>query len=48
VDIVGSWVNVVICGLLVVDRTTGEFWIVLFMDAVLLDVVLDESSDLRS
>ena len=48
VDIVGSWVSVVMCGLLAVDRTTGEFQMVLFIDAVLLDTVLDELSDSRS
>ncbi len=32
-----------ICGLFVVERTAGEFLIVLFNEAVLLDAVLDES-----
>ena len=43
VDILGSWVAVEICGLLVTERTAGEFLMVLFNDAVLLDAVLDES-----
>ncbi len=41
VDILGSWVAVEICGLL--ERTAGEFLMVVFSDAVLLDAVLDES-----
>ena len=32
-----------ICGLLVTERTAGEFLMVLFNDAVLLDAILDES-----
>ena len=32
-----------ICGLFVIERTAGEFLMVLFSDAVLLDAVLDES-----
>ena len=43
VDILGSWVAVEICGLFVTERTAGEFLMVLFSDAVLLDAVLDES-----
>ncbi len=43
VDIFGNWVTVDICGLLVTERTAGEFRIVLFSDAVLLEAVLDES-----
>ncbi len=42
-DILGSWVSVEICGLFVVERTAGEFLIVLFNEAVLLDAVLEES-----
>ncbi len=41
VDILGSWVVVEICGLL--ERMAGEFLMVVFSDAVLLDAVLDES-----
>ena len=49
VAILGSWVAVEICGLLVTERTAGEFLIVLFSEAMLLDVVLDESlSESRS
>ena len=44
VDIFGSWVAVEICGLFAIDKTAGEFLIVLFKDAVLLEAVLDESS----
>ncbi len=43
VAIFGSWVVVEICGLLVIERMAGEFLIVLFKEAVLLDAVLDES-----
>ena len=43
VDILGSKVVVETCGLLVTERMAGEFLIVLFSDAVLLDAVLDES-----
>ena len=43
VAILGSWVAVEICGLLVAERTAGKFLIVMFNDAVLLDAVLDES-----
>ncbi len=43
VAILGSWVVVEICGLFVIERTAGEFLIVLFSEAVLLDAVLDES-----
>ena len=43
VDIFGSWVAVETCGLFVTERTAGEFLMVLFNDAVLLDAVLDES-----
>ena len=43
VAILGSWVVTEICGLLVIERTAGEFLIVLFNEAVLLDAVLDES-----
>jgi len=45
VDILGNWVTVVICGLFVIGRTAGEFLIVLFSDAVLLDAeeLLSES-----
>ncbi len=42
VAILGSWVAVEICGLFVTERTAGEFLIVLFSEAVLLDAVLDE------
>jgi len=42
VAILGSWVMVEICGLLGAERTAGEFLIVLFKEAVLLDAVLDE------
>ncbi len=42
VDILGNWVTVETCGLLVTERTAGEFLMVLFSDAVLLDAVLDE------
>ena len=44
VSILGSWVRVAICGLFVTERTAGEFLMVLFNDAVLLEAVLDESS----
>ena len=44
VDIFGSWVAVEICRLFVTERTAGEFLMVLFNDAVLLEAVLDESS----
>jgi len=44
VDILGSWVVVETCGLFVTERMAGEFLIVLFSDAMLLDAVLDESS----
>ena len=43
VDIFGSWVVIEICGLFVIERTAGEFLMVLFSDAVLLEAVLDES-----
>ncbi len=43
VDILGSWVAVETCGLFVTERMAGEFLMVLFSDAVLLDAVLDES-----
>ena len=43
VAILGSWVAVEICGLFVTERAAGEFLIVLFSEAVLLDAVLDES-----
>ncbi len=43
VDILGSWVDVEICGLFVTERMVGEFLIVLFSEAVLLDAVLEES-----
>ncbi len=43
VAILGSWVVVETCGLLVTERTAGEFLIVLFSEAVLLDAVLDGS-----
>jgi len=43
VAIFGNWVIVEICGLFVTERTAGEFLIVLFNEAVLLDAVLDES-----
>ncbi len=43
VAILGSWVTVEICGLFVTERMAGEFLIVLFNEAVLLDAVLDES-----
>ncbi len=43
VDIFGSGAAVEICGLLVTERMAGEFLMVLFSDAVLLDAVLDES-----
>jgi len=42
VAILGSWVSVEICGLFVTERTAGEFLMVLFKEAVLLDAVLDE------
>ncbi len=32
-----------ICGLFVTERTAGEFLMVLFNDAVLLDAMLEES-----
>ena len=44
VDILGNRAAVETCGLFVTERTAGEFLIVLFSDAVLLDAVLDESS----
>ncbi len=43
VAIFGSWVMVEICGLFVTERMAGEFLMVLFREAVLLDAVLDES-----
>ncbi len=43
VDILGNWVTVEICRLFVTERMAGEFRIVLFSDAVLLEAVLDES-----
>ena len=43
VDILGNWVTVETCGLFVTERMAGEFRIVLFNDAVLLEAVLDES-----
>ncbi len=43
VAIFGSWVIVEICGLFVTERTAGEFLMVLFNEAMLLDAVLDES-----
>ncbi len=43
VDILGSWVVIEICGLFAIERMAGEFLMVLFNDAVLLDAVLDES-----
>ena len=43
VTILGSCVRVEICGLLVAERTAGEFLIVLFSEAVLLGAVLDKS-----
>ena len=43
VDILGSWVAVETCGLFVTERMAGEFLMVLFSEAVLLDAVLDES-----
>ncbi len=43
VSILGSWVRVAICGLFVTERTAGEFLIVLFSEAILLDAVLEES-----
>jgi len=42
-DIMGSWVSVDMCRLLVVDKTTGEFHMVLLIDTVLLEAVLVES-----
>ena len=42
VTILGSWVTVEICGLFVTERMAGEFLMVLFSKAVLLDAVLDE------
>ncbi len=39
----GSWVKVEVLGLFVIERMAGEFLIVLFSDAMLLDAVLDES-----
>jgi len=42
VDIFGSRVTVETCGLFVTERTAGEFLMVLFSDAVLLDAVLDK------
>ena len=49
VAIFGSWVRVETFGLLVTERTAGEFLIVLSSDAVLVDAVLDELvSELRS
>jgi len=44
VDILGSWVAVDIWGLFVTERTAGEFLMVLFKEAVLLEAVLDELS----
>ncbi len=41
VAILGSWVMVEICRLF--ERTAGEFLMVLFSEAVLLDAVLDKS-----
>ncbi len=43
VAILGSWVSVETCGLLVIERMAGEFLIVLFNKVVLLDAVLEES-----
>ncbi len=43
VNILGNWVRVEICGLFVTERTAGEFLIVLFSEAVLLDAELDMS-----
>jgi len=43
VAIFGSWVRVEIFGLFATERMAGEFLIVLFIEAVLLDAVLDES-----
>ena len=43
VAILGSWVKVEICGLFATERTAGEFLIVLFSEAVLLDAILEES-----
>ncbi len=43
VDILGSWVMVETCGLFIIERTAEEFLIVWFIEAVLLDAVLDES-----
>jgi len=49
VAILGSWVRVEILGLFVTERMAGEFLIVLFSEAVLLDAILDESvSESRS
>ena len=43
VDILGNRVVVETCGLFVIERMAGEFLMVLFSDAVLLDAMLDES-----
>ena len=43
VAILGSWVKVEICGLFVTERMAGEFLIILFSEAVLLDAILEES-----
>ncbi len=49
VAIFGSWVRVEVLGLFATERMAGEFLIVLFNEAVLLDAVLDESvSESRS
>ena len=43
VAIFGSWVSVVICGLLTVNSTAGEFHMVLLIKVVLVEAVLVES-----
>ncbi len=49
VAILGSWVKIEVFGLLVIERTAGEFLIVLLSEAVLVDTVLEESvSESRS